>query len=535
MRKYIQKLQDLKDSLASSKFEIWFHDYERVNDEIQQSFYEVMFKSDCNTKDEESKNILEEFYTEIMPILDVLNHDIQMQLPVEKVQDLSGCLAEAIRIQKRSFNKVNSEVLFPRESMLTQRYSDITGSLFIEWKGESLSMPAAWDLIQASDQDTREKVFNLIVQAREEVREEINTIFIELVSIRRQVALNAGFPNYSEYYFFTEGREWTAEQCKDLHAQISKYLLPVQDYVHQSWIDKKMVPNLKPWNIQPLENSKKVFNGLLEFEELLNKILQDMPYTIRHASNKKIQKDLMNRLDKKVGGYCGWMPITRDNILLMNATGTDDDVFTYFHELGHATHHWLSGKYQGSFDHEAQTEFAEVASMSLELLSLKYMKKAGLDIDRITREKFEADVTFMPYMSVVDLFQHWLYTTTEDITSEVLDAKWAELFQPRVGLADYSGYESFMASGWQRKAHIFENPFYYVEYGISQLGAWQIFSNSRVDEEKAWCDYFEALSLGGSSEIDDLYSVAGIKFPLSYPVVQRYANEIIKELKGYNK
>ena len=541
MKILASRLKELEDRFPtdSSKFLPWFGEYTELSAEIQEKHASISIAADVDTTNEKARELLEEVFETIFPELELTNQRILLKMDRKVLHKISPALEESCKIEKRTYSEKNITELAPRESMLCLRYSELTGGLSVEVGGEKLSIQEAFNLLDTLEEEDSPELFGKIVAAWQEIREDVNKIYLELLTIRREMAKNARFSNFRNYFFYKESRQWNPAQCERFHKQIEEFILPIQELIQKSWLKRGEIPNLKPWNLNPKANTDKIFETEEELEAILNKVmdrLEKIPSgqgRVMKNYQEHIKKDLMNRLNKKVGGYCWHLPQSNQNFIFMNSTGMEEDLFTFFHEMGHSLHHTLGFENNNFFNYMSPTEFAEVASMAMERIALKYLD--GYDLKNIMKEKIEDEVTFLPYMSTVDQFQQWVYTTKGELTSEMLDAKWEELAIAHGGLADYTGYEEWRKTGWQRKTHIFEVPYYYIEYGLAQIGAWQIYSRVRKDEDKAFGDYLAALSLGGSEQVVDLYKRAGARFPFEKGVVEKYSKEIRAEYNKLNR
>ncbi|HEU5395931.1 MAG TPA: M3 family metallopeptidase, partial [Verrucomicrobiae bacterium] len=231
--------------------------------------------------------------------------------------------------------------------------------------------------------------------------------------------------------------------------------------------------------------------------------------------------DLDNRKGKAPGGYQSTLNEARVPFIFMNAVGVQRDVETILHEAGHAFHA-LATRQEDLYPYRhAPIEFCEVASMSMELLGNEFLGEfyAAGDLHRALKTHLEGIIGFFPWMATVDAFQHWIYTHPEHTRAE-RKAAYRELMDRFGGNTDWSGWEEARAYSWHRQLHIFLHPFYYVEYGIAQLGALQVWANSRRDKAKALNDYKKALALGGSRPLPELFAAAGCRFDFSRDTIR---------------
>jgi oligoendopeptidase F len=381
---------------------------------------------------------------------------------------------------------------------------------------------------QDPDRDKRERAWKLVAERQLADREALNQLWTRFLPLRREIAGNADMPDYRAWRWRNFQRfDYTPDDCLRFHDAIEKVVVPAVSRIYERRRQQLGVDTLRPWDLEvdPLNRPP-----LRPFSDV--SALNGTTSTIFHKVDPQLGEyfdimqrehllDLDNRKGKAPGGYCTSFAVAERPFIFMNAVGVHDDVQTLLHEGGHAFHVFETNKLPPYRRGQAPIEFCEVASMSMEHIAGRYLAKSeggyysDADAARARIEHLEGDLIFWPYMAVVDAFQHWVYTHPDDAMNPAnCDAEWSrqwDRFKPGI---DYSGLEDNKVTGWHRKLHIFQIPFYYVDYGIAQLGAVQVWRNSLRDQAKAVADYRSALALGGTRTLPQLFSAAGAKLAM---------------------
>jgi oligoendopeptidase F len=380
-------------------------------------------------------------------------------------------------------------------------------------------------------------VFRKIAARRLQDKDELNELFNKLLERRQQVAKNAGFDNYRDYKFRELGRfDYSPDDCFEFHQAVKEHILPLQKMLTLHRKKRLGLDVLRPWDtdaepkgvepLRPFETGKEladktieVFNRLRPFFSQCINVMVDMR-----------RLDLESRVGKAPGGYNCPLAETGVPFIFMNAAGTVGDLITMMHEGGHAVHSFLSHTLPLNAFKEYPMEIAEVASMSMELFSMEHWDiffKDQKELHRAQLEEMERVISVLPWIATIDKFQHWLYTNPGH-TNEERQENWMNILNEfTTGVVDWSGFEEYRANFWQKQLHLFEVPFYYIEYGIAQLGAIAMWRQYRENQEKALDNYMSALSLGYTKTLKELYSTAGIKFDFS----PGYINELGRFVK----
>jgi oligoendopeptidase F len=386
--------------------------------------------------------------------------------------------------------------------------------------------------LQDKNRETRERAWHLYMERFLREREKLNELYLEMLRLRRQVARNAGFDDFRAYQWKTMARfDYTPEDCFAFHDAIEHEVVPFATELYNDLRKKLELDTLRPWDVDadPHGEALAPFKETSELEEGGYRIFEQVdPLLAQHyRAMRGAFLDLGSRPNKAPGGYCNSFPVSGKPYIFMNAVGTQDDVMTLLHEGGHAFHFMESRVQPLVWNHDVPMEFSEVASMAMELLSAPYLTRARggfyeeADARRAYAQRLRDSVLFLPYMAVVDAFQHWVYTEApEAVSPDEMDTKWGELWDRFLPGVDYSALETEKETGWHRKVHIFSVPFYYVEYGLALLGALQVWRNALADQATAVARYRAALALGDTRPLPGLFEAAGARFAFDRATVR---------------
>ncbi len=509
-----------------------------------------------NTADEEANARFEKLVGEVFPHWQKAENDLnQKWISVQGYQpDVeTGQVYRRVKAEIDLFRAENIPILTELQ-LRSKRYSEIIGGLSIEWEGEDLTIPAAEAKLSHRDRSVREQVWRKIMDAHLAPRQELNDLFMELLAKRRQVAKNAGYPNYLGYAWMDRGRfDYSPEMCLMFHDAIEQEVVPLATEMYRFRAMDIGVSRLRPWEtgvgspwlptVDPYDEPLHPFDDVAGLEESGQRVFTRVhpDFGGYFQSMRDGFLDLASRPNKAPGGYMNSFPISGRAYIFMNAVGTHRNFRTLMHEGGHAFHFFEAFQHQDLiWNYHSPMEFSEVASMSMELLSMPYWRKnqGGVydeaDYRRAVLEQLIGIVTFLPYMAVVDKLQHWLYAEApENVTTDDIDAKWSELWDRFLPGIDYTGLETEKATGWQRKGHIFRSPFYYIEYGLAQMGALQVWRNALGDQQQAIKDYRRALAAGYTRPLPELFQLANTRFTFDPQTVGELMDLIRVEMEKY--
>lgn len=428
------------------------------------------------------------------------------------------------------------------EAKLEQQYQKLAGSLTVNFRGEEKTLVQMGRYLEEPERALRQEAWELVAQRRLREAEKFEEIFDGLVKLRQQIAANAGYKNYLEYAFRMRGRfDYTPEDCRQFHDAIEGEMIPVVRELQAARRQQLGLETLRPWdlNVDPLNRAplrpfEQVDRMVAGTQQIFDRLDGKMASGFREMQDRRLL-DLANRKGKAPGGYQYTLEEARLPFIFMNAVGLQRDVETILHEAGHAFHALATRDEDLHPYRSAPIEFCEVASMSMELLGNEFLEEfysAG-DANRARRTHLENIIGLFPWIATVDAFQHWIYSHPGHTRAERSGA-WVNLMKRFGGDVNWSGHENARANLWHRQPHIFTSPFYYVEYGIAQLGALQVWWNSRKDKARAIKDYHRALALGGSRPLPELFQAAGCRFAFDRQTIQPLVGLVRGELAKLN-
>lgn len=511
----------VEEQLTASTVRAWLAAWSALDSIVEEAYGVAMIDYTADTRDTRREVTYLRWATEIAPKL----HEVHVRLgrrllPLEaELPDLAILLRET-RTDVAIFREENLPRMAELEEM-EAAYDKITGGLTVLWDGEEKTIPALQPYLLDRDRAVRERAFRLGAGAYLGRRDELANLFDRMVHVRHALALEAGFPSYRDYAFAAKYRfDYSPADCIRFHAAIERVVLPAIRRLHDDRRRRLGVETLRPWDLQvhpnrttrlvPFETSAEFLAGAQRIFDTLDRELGD---EFRAMVDEQLL-DLESRPGKAPGGYCTRLPHRGKPFIFMNAVGVHDDVSTLIHEAGHAFHAFATASipylWQRSTGHEA----AELASMAMELLAAPRLTTptgfySAADAADAQIEHLEDLLLGLPHIACVDAFQHWIYTSGVEATPSERDAMWLEVrarFEPDV---DYSGLEAERIARWYRQSHIHTAPFYYIEYGLAQLAALQVWHASRRDPAAALRRYKAALALGGTRSLPEIYATAG--------------------------
>ncbi len=488
----------------------------------------------ANKAYEESYNY---FVTEVSPILKQAFFDINSKIVGHPYfsELKQGALFPALRALESEIEIFTPEniPLESEESLLGQKFSSITGRMSIEYKYQTYTLQQAGKFLESEDRSVREDVYQKIQSRRGEDQEELMDLYIELRDLRHQIAAQAGFENYRDYKFKSMGRfDYTPEDCYAFHDNVKKYFVPLWENLIASKKEKLRYEEMRPWDMEaPLPRQ----HELSPFEDgrdltfksitLFGKMDSYFADCLKNMDSLN-RLDLDSRMNKAPGGYNCPMSETGVPFIFMNSAGTVDDLITMMHEAGHAFHAFLSFDLEYQSQKEVPIEVAELASMSMELMTLDYWDTflaKNKELKQAQSKELERVISVLPWVATIDKFQHWVYTHHGATGAEITTA-WNEIFDEFAPQnVSWQGLEDIKSRLWQKQLHLFEVPFYYIEYGIAQIGAIELWMNYRKHPKKTLNQYKSTLALGYTKTIPELYAEAGISWGFGEDKMKRLA------------
>jgi oligoendopeptidase F len=527
--------------------EQWLKDSSELEAVISEDACWRQIKMTCDTTDK----ALEEAFTyfcmdiqpHIQPYADRLNRKLLAspflaELDQEKFYTYIRSVKKNIELYRAENIPLQAEL-----SVMQQQYGAISGKMTVEVNGQEYTLQQASKFLESHDRSLREAVYRKIQDRRQVDKDQLHELYSTLIAKRHQVALNAGFANYRDYKFAELGRfDYTATDCFQFHEAVKLHVLPLIEKIYQRKKAKLELDTLKPWDteaepegIQPLKpftNGKELYEKTVQCFEQLNPFFANC---LRKMDELK-HFDLESRKGKAPGGYNCPLAESGAPFIFMNAAGQMSDVTTMVHEGGHAIHSFLSHPLELSAFKEYPMEIAEVASMAMELFSMHHWESFFDNADDLKRAKehqLERTITIFPWIAIIDKFQHWVYENPTHTIQERTD-KWMEILTEfSTSSIDFTGLDMYRQTAWQRQLHLFEVPFYYIEYGIAQLGAIGMWMQYQQHPQASIQNYINALSLGGTKTLPALYEAAGLKFDLSPNHIQTlmsFVNTQMEEL-----
>jgi oligoendopeptidase F len=553
----IQSWEDLKsyfdDLLArdidsKEKFERWLNDRSELDAVLEEDLAWRYIRMSIETNNEELASSYTFFVTKIQPELapldDALNRKF-MDSPYR--HDYSDSAHQiyfrSIETQVNLFQEKNVSIEAELNE-LAQKYGAISAAQSIDYLGETMTMQKASQLLKEQDEVVRQTAFDKMVERRRVDTDSLDDLYTQLVTKRHALALNAGFDNFRDYKFQALGRfDYSKEDCFAFHHAIKTHIVPLVKDIQAKKLALTGDAKFKPWNtevdpegkapLKPFETGKEMLDGCVQMLGNLNPYFADCLKTMEEMGHL----DLDSKAGKAPGGYNYPLYEIGVPFIFMNAVGAQRDLVTMVHEAGHAVHSFLSRDLSLTGFKNLPSEVAELASMSMELLSMKewgHFYANADELNRAKREQLEGVLKVLPWIAQIDAFQHWVYEHPTHTVAE-RHAHWSSLSKDfGTGLTDWTGYEDQIATSWQRQLHLFEVPFYYIEYGIAQLGALGVWMNSLTDFESGLTAYQEALKLGYTKSIPEIYETANVPFDFSSERLKSLAAFIQDELKKLN-
>ncbi len=521
----------------------WMSDRSETDAIIDEEYRWRYIRQTCDTENKEISKNYEDFITEMMPNWMTISNELNKKLAAlsfinELDQERFFVYLRNLKAQLKIFREENIP-LSQQTQLLSQEYGNIIGAMTIEHDGKEYTMPQASVFLQNQDRNLRKTIYEKVSNRRIQDREKLNNLFSELLKIRHQMALNAGFENYRDYMFAELGRfDYDVKACEQFHEAIKSEVIPLVKKIHQKRKQQLAVTSLFPYDLdvdaenlpalKPFETQEELIEKSVQCLNTVDSFFADCISTMNNMN----YLDLNSRKGKAPGGYNMTLPEIGVPFIFMNAAGTHRDLETMVHEAGHAVHSFLMRTLPYNFDQEITSEIAELASMSMELMTFDGLNAFYNEAEkkRAIETHLEGIITMLPWIALVDKFQHWIYTNPNH-SNEERENMFAEMQQELTsGEIDFTNYEDFRKTFWHKQLHIFEVPFYYIEYGIAQLGAIAVWRNYKQNKAKAIEDYKNALSFGYTKTIPEVYKKAGVQFDFSATYVKELMDFLGEEL-----
>jgi oligoendopeptidase F len=511
--------------LDSCNVEAWLADWSRFESLLSEASALASFAYTCDTSDPQREAAQLRFGTQISPKAQEQRVRLQERLvTLGYVRPGLETMIERFRNQMKIFSEANVPIS-AELSRLTTEWSKLIGAMTVEWEGVEKTPSQLLPFLESADRPVRERALKLRAKPFIEKRDTIAGIFDRMYDLRQQTAKNAGFDNFRDYAHQEKNRfAYTPEDCVRFHEAVEEAVLPAVERINARRRSQMKLDRLRPWDtsVDPLGRpALRPFSDMETFMGRTASVFGNVDPDFRGYFETMVDAkllDLDNRKGKAPGAYSQTLSFRKQPLIFMNAVGVDDDVRTLLHESGHAFHSFETARLPLLFQRHPGSEMAEVASMSMELLAAPFIdnKSGGYyteDEERRSRaEHLEGIVLFFPHCASVDAFQHWIYLNEDGRDADARDAKWLELRRRFEGNSiDWSGLDKERIARWYQQPHFFSSPFYYIEYGIAQLGALQVWRNSLSDQKEAVRKYRAALSLGATQHLPELFKAAGAR------------------------
>ena len=525
-----------------AELERWLVDWSELNAALEEEGSRRYIAMTCHTDNAEAEKSYLQFVENIEPQTKprqfrlekiLMAHPLRAQLPLPRYEVFLRDVQNHVELFREENVALETE-----EARLCQQFQKLSGALTVQFRGEEKTLIQMGKLLEEPDRPLRQEAWELVANRRLAEREKFDDIFDQLLQLRGRIAANAGFANYRDYVFRRLGRfDYTPEDCAQFHEAVASEVMPAVRELQAQRRQQLGLDALRPWDLSvdplnrpPLKPFEQVDDMVTRSQRIFDRLDGELAGGFQQMQDLKLL-DLANRKGKAPGGYQSTLSEARLPFIFMNAVGQQRDVETILHEAGHAFHALAARDEDLLTSRSAPVEFCEVASMSMELLGNEFLDPfySVADANRARRVHLEGIVGILGWIATVDAFQHWLYTHPGHTRAERATA-WNELMDRFAGDVDWRGHEVARANLWHRQLHIFLYPFYYIEYGIAQLGALQVWANSKRDPVRALRDYKTALALGGSRPLPELFAAAGCPFEFSATTIRPLVKLMREEL-----
>ena len=540
--------KDLLDRNIDTKenLEQWLQDQSELEALVSEDACWRQIKMTCDTENKTLEEAFTFFCMEIQPKIQpfadalnkkLINHPLAKQLDEAKYFTYLRSMRKSIELFREENIPLQAEL-----SVMQQQYGVISGKMTVTINDKEYTLQQAGKFLESHDRGLREDVYREINERRLVDKEALNSLYDGLIEKRNQEATNAGFTNYRDYRFKELGRfDYTKDDCYKFHEAVKQHVLPLVNIIYQNKKEKLGLQTLRPWDIDAEPAGIKPLHPFKTSEELIEKSIACFSKLRPFFGEclKKMQQlnhlDLESRMGKPPGGYNCPLAESGAPFIFMNAAGQMHDVTTMLHEGGHAIHSFLAHPLQLNGFKEYPMEIAEVASMAMELMSMDEWETFftdEADLKRAKAHQLERVITIFPWIAVIDKFQHWIYEHPVH-THEERTAVWNDILKEfQDDVIDYSGLDAYRSNAWQRQLHLFEVPFYYIEYGIAQLGAIGMWMQYKNNKQLAMDNYCKALALGGTKTLPQLFETAGLTFDFSPEKIKVLMEFVESEMTG---
>ncbi len=513
-------------SLDATTVERWLANWTHLDNLINESRMRLWIRTTTHTNDEDGVNRFHAYLSDIVEPVEVANQQLKEKLLASSLTPKGMEIPLRDMRTEAALFRAENVPLATQESKLNTDYDQILGSQTVMWEGEEITLLQLRTVYYKPDRDLREKAWRLEIERRAADTPVLNTLWKDMLKLRQQIATNAGFADYRAYMWQERKRfDYSPEDCTVFHDAVAEVVVPAAERIYERRRLRLGLDSLKPWDLlvdtsgQPALHPFSTVEELEIHSEAIFQQVDPQLGTYFGIMRREGLLDLDNRKNKAPGGYQTDLRLVKRPFIFMNAVSTHEDVQTMIHEGGHAFHCFESGKLPYSQQLEITMEVAELASMSMEMLAAPYLTRdlggfyTPSEAARARIEHLEEIITLLAYIAVVDAYQHWVYTHIEEAADpENCDEQWVSLWKRFMKGIDYTGLDEALLVRWRRQSHIFQDPFYYIDYGLAQLGALQVWENALQDQPKAVRQYLDALALGSTARLKDVFAAAGATF-----------------------
>ena len=541
---YFEKLSETKINSLEDLIE-FCQNRSELESYLSENFAWRYIKMSCDNQNEAHQQSYQQFVNEIMPNASVFedawnNKVIQSPFLAELPQEGYSIMLRGLKKSIEIFREENIPLFTELQNLQTQ-YGAATGALMVEIDGVEKTLQQANAYLESNDREKRKEVYEKVSGTRLAIQEKLDDLFDQLVGKRHQVGLNAGFANYRDYAFASLGRfDYTPADCFEFHTAVAKTVVPMINRQAEKRKNGLKLTSLKPWDKAVDVLGREPLKPFETGEELLTKTIDVFDQMDPFLGNclKEMVKlnrfDLDSRKGKNPGGYNYPLEESGFPFIFMNAAGQVRDMVTLLHEGGHAVHSILTKDLALNAFRNFPSEVAELASMSMELITMDYWDTYFTDPQAAKRAKIkhlEDILDTLPWVATIDAFQHWIYENPSHTPAERSQA-WNRIYgQFSDSITDWSEHEEVKTKLWQKQLHLFEVPFYYIEYAIAQLGALAVWRNYCQNPTQALDKYLNALSLGYTKPIKEIYTTAGIEFNFSQAYIQELMDFLAQKIQ----
>lgn len=527
---------------SGADLEVWLSDYSELLGALSEAGAVRYIRMTEATDDESYRSAHLAFIENVEPLAKRAEFRLNRKLVASPF--LNDLPARRYAMMKKRIE--NSIALFREENVelekeqgkLTQQYEAITGAMTVLYDGKQRTMSEMGRYLESQQRSQREETWRLTQERRLRDRERLDSVFDKMVALRDKIARNAGFQNYRDYSFLARERfDYGPADCERFHDAVEKNIVPLARRINDRRRETMKLEELRPWDMTVDADGRPPLTPFTTVDELVRKG-RDTLARVDPEFGDNFQTmvdldlfDLASRPGKAPGGYNAELSDHMLPFTFMNSVGRDQDMWTLLHESGHAFHVFEMRKKQLPYLYRGEnlpSEIAEVASMSMELMSSPYIDGTFYghdDAARSVREHFRSIVNLLPWVATIDAFQHWVYTHPGHSVEERQEA-WVRT-EGRFNLGDsWRGLEEVHRSQWHRQLHVFLMPFYYFEYGVAQLGALGIWSRHKQDPQAAVAAYRNSLSLGSSRPLPELFAAADLPWDFGESIIRKYAAEL---------